>query len=331
MFVDKTINEFKAGKGGDGCVSFRREKCVPKGGPDGGDGGNGGSVILIASNNTKSLANLRYMHLVKAENGKSGSSSNKKGRSGEDKIIEVPIGTVVKSFEDEDVIFDFTENGQQLVITAGGNGGFGNTRFKSSVNRVPRQAKPGLDGERIKVILELKLIAFAGLVGFPNAGKSTLISKITKARPKIAGYPFTTLTPKLGVLYQDRRSCVIADIPGILENAHKGEGMGLDFLKHIERTKLLIYMIDNSKYTTISPLETFQTLQEELKLYKKEITHKDFFVVLNKMDIEDADTELTDEFLLYCKKHCITVLKISALKMINLNVLQKKIFEYFDE
>jgi GTP-binding protein len=244
MFVDRANVEFIAGKGGDGCVSFRREKFVPRGGPNGGDGGNGGNIVLKSDSDIHSLVDFKFRKIIRSENGKPGGNSLKTGKSGQNIILGVPVGTIVKSFPDEKVICDFSVSGQELIIARGGSGGWGNARFKSSVQQAPRKFLQGKKGESIKVVLDLKLIAFAGLVGLPNAGKSTLISKISNARPKIADYPFTTITPNLGVVYRDYDSLVLADIPGIIEGAHRGTGMGSQFLKHIERTRVLVYIID---------------------------------------------------------------------------------------
>jgi len=331
MFVDKTINQFIAGRGGNGCVSFRREKYVPKGGPDGGDGGDGGSVILKSAAQVKSLIDLKYRPVIRAENGKPGSGANRHGKTGLDTIIEIPAGTVIKSFPDEILLYDFSRPGQMLTIARGGRGGKGNTHFKSSTRQVPRQATPGTDGESIKVICELKLIAFAGLLGFPNAGKSTLISRLTKARPKIADYPFTTLYPHLGVLYQGHQSCVIADIPGIIPNAHRGEGMGIEFLRHVERTQLLLYLLDVSIGSPYPPLEAFKILRNELSLYQKQLDQKPFFVVLNKMDLEDKERHSSADLSRYCTRHGIQLLRISALRGLHLDRLKQKIFENLDE
>ena len=334
MFVDSTIVTFIAGKGGDGCVSFRREKFIPKGGPDGGDGGNGGSIILVSEESNKSLVDLKYKKIIKASKGANGSGANKTGKTGEDKIIPVPAGTVVKSYPDEKPIFDFPKQGIRFTAAKGGKGGLGNARFKSATNQAPRYAQKGTKGETVTVILELKLIAFAGLVGFPNSGKSTLISKISGAKPKIADYPFTTLTPHLGVVYEDFDSLVVADIPGIIAGAHRGEGMGLQFLRHIERTRLLIFLLDISPYGETTPLETLLILQKELKSYKANLLRKKQLVVGNKIDLlgehtGDQHNQKIAELQNHCRTNNLPYLEISALKEINLKQLKNKLFELY--
>jgi GTP-binding protein len=336
MFVDTAVVNFVAGKGGNGCVSFRREKFIPRGGPDGGNGGDGGSIILTSKKNINSLVDFKYLDSIRAEKGDHGKGANKTGRTGKDKIVEVPAGTVVKTVPDEKVIFDFSGANMSFAIVKGGKGGLGNAHFKSSTNQAPRIAQKGKPGESIKVILELKLIAFAGLVGFPNAGKSTLISKISGAKPKIADYPFTTLAPHLGVVYRDYDSLVLADIPGIIEGAHRGEGMGLSFLRHIERNKVLIYLLDVSPYAELKPLKTLTVLQDELKSYKADLLRKKSFVAANKIDLlgndgaADSDhghRNSLEELRDYCKGNNLPFVEISALKEINLNIFKNKLFE----
>lgn len=331
MFVDRVVVSFIAGKGGNGCVSFRREKFIPKGGPDGGDGGKGGDIILKSVANNNSLMDFRYKNIIKAQNGENGKGSNKNGKSGKNLILEIPAGTIIKSYPEEKIIFDFDKPDIEFIIAKGGKGGRGNTHFKSSVNQTPRYAENGKKGEEIKVILELKLIAFAGLVGFPNAGKSTLISKISGAKPKIANYPFTTLYPNLGVIYKDYNSLVIADIPGIIEGAHNGEGMGLEFLKHIERTKLLIFLIDISDYSEHEPKQAFITLLSELEQYSKKLLKKDMIVVGNKSDIAKNSKDKISELKKEVKNRGLDFIKISAIKEKNLNKLKELIFKYHEK
>jgi GTP-binding protein len=330
MFVDRAVVTFIAGDGGDGCISFRREKFVPKGGPDGGDGGDGSSIILISKSGKHSLVDFKFRNIVRSPKGRNGSGANKSGKNGRNEILPVPAGTVVKTYPDEKLIFDFDREAIEWVVARGGKGGRGNTRFKSARHQTPRIAEPGGKGETIKVILELKLIAFAGLVGLPNAGKSTLISKLSAAKPKIADYPFTTLTPHLGVVYNGYDSLVMADIPGIIEGAHRGEGMGQDFLRHIERNKLLVFLIDLSADSFPLPLETFEVLRNELKLYKSSLTAKKFMVVGNKIDlVAEKSRERVDELKKFCRQSKIDYVEISALMNINLDNLKQKIFGYF--
>jgi GTP-binding protein len=334
MFVDRAVVTFIAGKGGDGGVSFRREKFIPKGGPDGGDGGEGGSIILTSNKNCHSLLDFKFTHIVRAEKGTNGSGAKKTGKHGKNIHLPVPPGTVVKSYPEEKPMFDFPEAGISITLVKGGKGGAGNVRFKSSINRAPRFARQGKPGETVKVILELKLIAFAGLVGFPNAGKSTLISKISGARPKIADYPFTTLTPHLGVVYRDYESLVVADIPGIIRGAHQGEGMGLNFLKHIERNKVLIFLLDASPYGGLTPLEAYQVLQEELKSYSAALLRKKRLVVVNKIDLLDPDPggearKKLEPLKEACRKQDLPYMEISALREINLGPFKNRLFELY--
>lgn len=333
MFKDRAIVTFSAGKGGDGCISFKREKFLPRGGPDGGDGGDGGDIILISKKNTNSLIDFKGKNTITSEKGGNGSGSNKKGKSGNNTIILVPPGTIVKTFPDEKLIFDFNKEDIEFLISKGGKGGAGNSHFKSSINQAPRIAKMGGMGESIKVVLELKLIAFAGLVGLPNAGKSTLLSQISSAKPKIADYPFTTLTPNLGVVYSGYNSMVIADIPGIIEGAHNGEGMGLNFLRHIERNKILIFVIDISTQSQFSPQKTFNILKKELKYYKNKLVEKKFMIVANKKDLlkKEEITENLMELRDYCLENRIELVEISAVKGTNLNLLKNRLFSLFHE
>ncbi len=294
-FIDEVTITVLAGKGGSGCVSFRREKYVPRGGPDGGDGGEGGSVIFEASERKHSLLDFRYRNLFRAETGKNGSGQNKKGRGGEDLVVETPVGTVLKDPATGEIFADLTEPGQRSVAAKGGRGGKGNAHFVSSTHRTPRFAQEGQPGEERELRLELKLIADVGLVGLPNAGKSTLISVISAARPKIADYPFTTLTPNLGVVqYDDAPPFVIADVPGLIEGAHLGAGLGVRFLKHIERTRVLVHVIDVSKVNDDNPLLPFQQIEHELESYSEDMRKKPRIIVLNKTDLVD-DLTLLDK------------------------------------
>ncbi len=287
MFIDYTTISVKAGNGGVGQVAFRREKYVPKGGPAGGDGGNGGSVIIVAHHNLHTLLDFRYKRNYVAENGDKGGSSLKDGKSGKDLIIKVPVGTIIKDAETNEIIFDLDTDGKHYVICKGGKGGRGNSKFATPTLQTPRFAEPGIPGEEREIILELKLIADIGLVGFPNAGKSTLISTISEARPKIADYPFTTLEPNLGIVkYKDYAGFVIADIPGIIEGAHQGKGLGLKFLRHIERTRMLLIMID---ITSEDYQKDYETLLNELESYSPELAKKKKIVTLTKADLADED------------------------------------------
>jgi GTP-binding protein len=287
MFIDRVIVRVTAGDGGSGIASFRREKFAPLGGPDGGDGGKGGDVIIRADNNLATLLDFTYRDSWSAERGEHGSGSNKTGRSGEDMILPVPPGTVVRDHESNEIIGEVLESGDQIVIAKGGRGGKGNSWFATSVHRSPREWQPGEDGEARVLELELKLIADVGLVGQPNAGKSTLLSVISAARPKIADYPFTTLEPNLGVVQMsDHRTFVVADIPGIIEGAHEGKGLGLQFLRHIERTRLLAFMI---------PIDAddwqaeYDQLRAEIEQYSAELAGKPHCVVFTKMDLLGDD------------------------------------------
>jgi len=330
MFIDRTIILFQAGNGGNGCLSFRREKFIPRGGPDGGDGGDGGSIILVSSPICQSLGDFKYKRLLKAESGGQGTSKKRTGKNGANIILQVPAGTMVKTFPDEKLIFDFDRVGLRFILAKGGQGGRGNIHFKSSVNQAPRRAETGEKGERIQVILELKLIAFAGLVGLPNAGKSTLISKISAAKPKIADYPFTTLTPNLGVVDLEGQSLVVADIPGILEGAHQGEGMGLEFLRHIERTQVLIFIIDVSPFSPLPPLKSFQVLEKELSQYHPLLLKKKIMVVANKIDLAAENKTHIDGLHDLCRKRKIPYVEISALKGIQLMQLKKMLFAFYE-
>jgi GTPase len=292
-FIDEVKIRVVAGKGGNGCVSFRREKYVPRGGPDGGDGGQGGSVFLEASERKHSLLDFQFRNLYRAPGGGGGEGQNRHGRSGEDLVLEVPVGTVAKDTETGEILADLAEPGQRWAAAKGGRGGKGNAHFTSSTHRSPRFAQEGPPGEERELKLELKLIADVGLVGLPNAGKSTLISAVSAARPKIADYPFTTHVPNLGVVqYDDAPPFVIADVPGLIEGAHEGAGLGIRFLKHIERTRLLVHVIDTSGVSSENALEPFQAIEHELVSYSEEIANKPRIIVLNKIDLIENKDEL---------------------------------------
>ena len=293
-FIDEAKIYIKAGDGGRGCVSFRREKFVPRGGPNGGDGGNGGDVVMVARRNMSSLLDHRYQQHYRAKRGVHGKGKDQHGKNAEDLVIPVPMGTLIKDFESGEFYGDLTKDGESLVVAKGGKGGRGNARFVTPTNQAPKEAEPGIPGEERTLVLELKLLADVGLLGFPNAGKSTLISTISAARPKIADYPFTTLVPNLGVVsYGDGQTFVLADIPGIIEGAHEGAGLGIQFLRHIERTKILIHLLDLSPITERDPIEDYQTLNHELKSYSEELSKKPQIVALNKIDITEAREDLS--------------------------------------
>ncbi len=286
MLIDEVKVRVIAGNGGNGCLAFRREKFIPKGGPSGGDGGHGGDVILVATESYNTLLHLRFNPEQRAERGRHGEGSNRTGRSGHDKEVPVPVGTVVHDAGTGDYLYDLKRPGQRFVAARGGRGGRGNARFATSTHQTPTEHEPGEPGEEKLLRLELKLLADVGLVGFPNAGKSTLISRISAARPKVADYPFTTLEPHLGVVSaDDDRSFVVADIPGIIEGAHEGHGLGIRFLKHIERTKLLVHLIDVSESSGRDPVEDFHVILNELESFRPEIVRKPMLLAASKIDV----------------------------------------------
>jgi len=290
MFVDQVKVNLLAGKGGNGCVSFRHEWGVPKGGPDGGRGGDGGSVILVAEAGLTSLSFFRFHPINRARHGAHGEGSRRSGKRGESMVLRVPVGTVVRDAGTGETLFDFVRPGQKYLAARGGKGGRGNATYATSTHRTPREWQPGAPGEEKNLILELKLIADVGLVGFPNVGKSTLISKISSARPVIADYPFTTLTPYLGVVdASSDHSFVVADIPGLIEGAHQGHGLGITFLKHIERTKVLVHIVDVSPYTERDPVQDFRVVLKELDAYNPELTKRPQILVANKADLLTSD------------------------------------------
>jgi GTP-binding protein len=289
-FVDEATIKVHAGKGGNGCLSFRREKYIPKGGPDGGDGGDGGSVFLVGAEGLNTLIDFRYTRNFKAESGQQGSSAECTGRGGEHLVLQVPIGTTVLDDETGDVLGDITEIGQELKIAQGGFHGLGNTRYKSSTNRAPRQTSPGQEGEVREIKLELKVLADVGLLGLPNAGKSTFIRSVSAARPKVADYPFTTLVPNLGVVgMSGDKSFVVADIPGLIEGASEGAGLGIRFLKHLTRTRLLLHLVDMMPYDISTPGENAQVIEQELAKFSPTLAEGDRWLILNKVDLLPED------------------------------------------
>ncbi len=284
MFIDEAVIEVEAGAGGNGCVSFRREKYVPRGGPNGGDGGRGGDVVLIADESLNTLLDYHYRTRYKAEDGGHGSGNHRRGRNGKPLLLRVPVGTLVYDADTGELLADLSKPGQRFIVARGGKGGYGNARFATPTHQAPRFAEKGLPGEKRRIRLELKLLADVGIVGMPNAGKSTLLSRVSAARPKIADYPFTTLTPHLGVVRYEDITFVMADIPGLIEGAHAGAGLGHQFLRHIERARLLLYLLDASPYAEAQPLTAFEILQRELQLYSPALLQKPALVALNKID-----------------------------------------------
>ena len=285
-FIDEAMITVQSGNGGKGCVSFRREKFIPRGGPDGGDGGKGGDIILSTTSRKRTLYQFRYQRHFKAENGAHGQGKQKTGKNGRNLTIELPPGTLVIDADTGHLIKDLVNTGETFVILKGGRGGQGNAKFKSSTHRTPRFAQPGEPGETRKLTLELKLLADVGIIGLPNAGKSTLITAISSARPKIANYPFTTLTPSLGVVQTDwAEPFVVADIPGLIKGAHQGTGLGIKFLRHIERTRILVHLIDVSSIDPDDPLHQYHTINQELVMYDEKLVQKPQIVVLNKLDL----------------------------------------------
>ena len=300
QFVDYTKIYVKAGDGGRGCVAFRREKYVPHGGPSGGDGGRGGHIIFKATKDLNTLLDLRYQREYKAQRGQHGMGKKMHGKNGEDRIISVPVGTIIKNADTEEILADLDREDAEVIIAKAGRGGLGNAHFATAVKQAPRHAQPGEEGEEKNLVIELKLLADVGLMGLPNAGKSTLISVISSARPKIADYPFTTLVPNLGVVkVGDYMSFVVADIPGLIEGAHKGAGLGFQFLRHVERTSILLHLVDVSDILESDPVEDFKKINRELELYSPELMKKPQAVVGTKIDISGDEKRLNK-----LKKHC---------------------------
>lgn len=295
MFVDKVTIQLRAGKGGNGIVAWHREKFLPKGGPSGGNGGQGGSIIFIADHDVYSLEYYRNRSIIKAEDGKSGEGAQRQGKRGSDLLLKVPLGTLLRDSESGTILYDFTKDKENFVVCEGGKGGKGNAFFKSSRNRTPQKATPGKEGEEKEIILELKLIADVGLVGLPNAGKSTFLSEVTEVPVKIAPYPFTTLRPNLGYmnLWYDKK-ILFADIPGIIKGASVDKGLGLEFLRHIERTKMLVFILDAAGSEGRSPWEDYKILCEEIRAYNPTLLEKPFFIALNKVDIQGSEFWIKD-------------------------------------
>src|SRR6202790_4426657 len=303
MFIDEAKIRVKAGDGGNGCMAFRREKFVPRGGPSGGDGGKGGDVIMESSERHNTLVHFRFNPEYKAQRGRHGEGSNKTGREGEDVLLKVPVGTIVYDEETGEKVFDFSGPDQRMVIARGGRGGRGNARFATSVHQAPREHEAGRPGEEHTYRLELKLLADVGLVGFPNAGKSTLISRLSAAHPKIADYPFTTLEPQLGVVQlDDFRSFVIADIPGLIEGAHLGQGLGIQFLRHVERTRLLAHLVDVSESSGREPVHDFEVIMQELAAFSADLAAKPMLIVATKIDVAQDPARLESLKLLAAER-----------------------------
>jgi len=311
-FIDYVKIRVKAGDGGSGCVSFRREKYVPRGGPDGGDGGSGGRVIFKATDQLNTLLDLRYKREYRAGKGQNGMGKKMHGKNGKDCLIKVPAGTVIKDAETENVLADLYKNGDEVIIARGGRGGLGNAHFATPARQAPRFAQEGEAGESKNLVVELKLIADVGLIGLPNAGKSTLLSVISAARPKIADYPFTTLVPVLGVVkLEDYRSFVVADIPGLIEGAHRGAGLGFQFLRHIERTSLLLHLVDISEMGKGDPVEDYKRIRRELELYSPLLVKKPRVIAGTKLDIAGNSKRL-NRLSRYCNKENIPFFTVSA-------------------
>ena len=323
-FLDQVKIYVKAGNGGDGSPSFRREKFIEYGGPDGGDGGSGGSVILKSEQNLNTLIDYRYQQHHKAKRGENGSGQNRTGKGGEDLILKVPLGTQVFEEDNKTLIYDFTKIGEKFIAASGGRGGLGNTRFKSSTNRAPRKYTKGTLGEEFTIWLQLKTIADIGIIGLPNAGKSSLLAAITNANPKIANYQFTTLNPNLGVASYDDKEITIADIPGLVEGAHKGTGLGIQFLKHIERCKSLLHMID---VTNDNLKKSYKQIKNELKKYSTKLSKKKELVVLNKVDLIDNNEvkKIIKEFSKNIKSEVIT---LSTLEKKSVSQIKAKLISY---
>jgi len=327
-FIDEAIITVQSGDGGSGCVSFRREKFIPLGGPDGGDGGKGGDVVLKTTLRKRTLQHFQFKRQFKAKNGAGGQGKQKTGKNGHDLIIEIPPGTLVSDAETGQILKDLTKSGETFIAAKGGRGGQGNRRFKTSTNRSPRFSQPGEPGETLTLKLDLKLLADVGIIGLPNAGKSTLISSISSANPKIGNYPFTTLSPNLGVVQTPwGEPFVVADIPGLIEGAHKGAGLGIKFLRHIERTRILVHLIDVLSIDLENPLKVYNTINKELAMYSKGLAEKPQIVVLNKLDIPDAD-EAANIFKSAAKDK--KILLISAINGTGIDELKSQIIKLLD-
>jgi GTP-binding protein len=327
MFVDRVAINVKGGDGGNGCLAFRREKYVPRGGPSGGDGGRGGHVIVRAVDGLTNLAHLSFQRHWKADRGGHGLGSDCHGRGAEDLIIDVPIGTIVRDRDRDLVIRDLKKADESVIIAKGGRGGFGNKHFKSSTNRAPRQHEEGLPGEELWISLELKVIADVGLVGLPNAGKSTLLSRISRAHPEIADYPFTTKYPNLGTVQFGEQSFIVADIPGLIEGAHEGHGLGHEFLRHVERTRLLVHLVDAMPTDGSDPIANYRTIRHELEKYSAALAARPEILVVTKLDLTGAE-EARERF---AAELCREVIAISAVTGKGLPILMQRIGDLLAE
>jgi len=323
-FLDQAKIYVKAGDGGSGSASFRREKFIEFGGPDGGDGGDGGSIVFVASKNLNTLIDFRYQQHFKAERGENGKGKKKTGKSGKDLILKVPVGTQIFEEDNNSLIEDLTKSEQKIIIANGGKGGLGNVRFKSSTNRAPKKITEGIKGENFWVWLQLKVIADIGIIGMPNSGKSSLLSVLTSAKPKIANYPFTTINPNLGVTHYDNKEFTLADIPGLIEGAHEGIGLGDKFLRHIERCKSILHLID---ITNNNLLESYSKVRKELFKYSKKLLKKNEIIVFNKIDMVNED-EINKKLNIFKKKIKKEIFTISTLKQEGLNSLKKNLLSY---
>jgi GTP-binding protein len=327
MFVDRVKLDLFAGKGGNGVVAWRREKYIPKGGPTGGNGGRGGSIKLVADAQVYSLEWFRNRRIIKAENGQPGASNSRQGRAGKNLVLKVPCGTLVKDMHTGEILFDLTEDGQEILICQGGKGGRGNETFATPTNRAPNICTEGTPGETKQVEFELKLIADVGLVGFPNAGKSTLINALADVKVKIAPYPFTTLQPNIGFIKkEDLTRVFIADIPGIIEGAHRNRGLGFEFLRHIERTKLLLFILDASGIDGRTPVDDYRVLRNEIAAYNPEMLERPYFVVLNKIDTEES-ADLLTQFKKEFPEEKKRLFEISALQGEGVELLESAILK----
>src|SRR5437016_4567209 len=326
MFIDEAKIRVKAGDGGNGCMAFRREKFVPRGGPSGGDGGHGGDIVMESSERHNTLVHFRFNPEYKGDRGRHGEGSNRSGKEGHDVVLKVPVGTILYDADTGERIHDFSHPDERIVIARGGRGGRGNQHFATPTHQAPREHELGRVGEERNYRLELKLLADAGLVGYPNAGKSTLISRISAARPKIAEYPFTTLEPQLGVVSLDMdKSFIVADIPGLIEGAHLGHGLGIQFLRHIERTRLLLHLVDVSETNERDPIDEFHAINSELAEHNPDLPKKPKIIVATKMDI--ADPKKVQKLARWCKTSGLEMLKISSVTGEGLEDLKRAVFE----